>query len=77
MRVSIIYMGVNILTEKNTVDWIALLLVIIGGLNWGLIGLFNLDLVQLIFGSIEILQRIIYIVVGLAAVYLIYFATKK
>jgi uncharacterized membrane protein YuzA (DUF378 family) len=70
-------MGVIILTEKNTLDWITLVLVIIGGLNWGLVGLFNLDLVELIFGSIEIVQRIVYIVVGLAAVYLIYFATKK
>jgi uncharacterized membrane protein YuzA (DUF378 family) len=70
-------MGVIILTEKNTLDWITLVLVIIGGLNWGLVGLFNVDLVELIFGSIEIVQRIVYIVVGLAAVYLIYFATKK
>jgi uncharacterized membrane protein YuzA (DUF378 family) len=77
MRKNNLYGEVEILTEKNTADWIALLLVIIGGLNWGLVGLFNLDLVQLIFGSIEILQRIIYIVVGLSAVYLIYFATKK
>lgn len=72
-----LYYGGDILTEKNTVDWIALVLVIIGGLNWGLVGLFDLDLVELILGSIEILQRIVYIVVGLAAVYLIYFAMKK
>jgi uncharacterized membrane protein YuzA (DUF378 family) len=54
-----------------------LILVIVGGLNWGLVGLFGLDLVELIFGSIEILQRIVYILVGLAAVYMIYFATQK
>jgi uncharacterized membrane protein YuzA (DUF378 family) len=64
-------------TDKSVVDWIALVLVIIGGLNWGLVGLFNIDLVELILGSIPILQRIVYIVVGLAAIYLIYFATKK
>ena len=77
MRIKNYSMGVIILTEKNTLDWITLVLVIIGGLNWGLVGLFNVDLVELIFGSIEIVQRIVYIVVGLAAVYLIYFATKK
>ena len=65
------------MTEKSVIDWIALVLVIVGGLNWGLVGLLNVDLVELIFGSIPILQRIVYIVVGLAAIYLIYFATKK
>jgi uncharacterized membrane protein YuzA (DUF378 family) len=64
-------------TDKSVIDWIALVLVIVGGLNWGLVGLLNVDLVELIFGSIPILQRIVYIVVGLAAIYLIYFATKK
>lgn len=61
---------------KNALDWIALLLVIIGGLNWGLVGLFNLDLVAAIFGAGSIISRIIYILVGLAAVYMIYFATR-
>ena len=65
------------MTDKSVIDWIALVLVIVGGLNWGLVGLLNVDLVELIFGSIPILQRIVYIIVGLAAIYLIYFATKK
>lgn len=64
------------MAEKSTLDWIALLLVVIGGLNWGLVGLLELDLVQLIFGSIPILAKLIYILVGLAALYMIYFATK-
>lgn len=59
------------------IDWIALILVIIGGLNWGLIGLFNFNLVGLIFGEMTILSRIIYIVVGLASLYTIYFFAKK
>ncbi|MBN2477749.1 DUF378 domain-containing protein [Candidatus Micrarchaeota archaeon] len=63
--------------EMKTLDWIALALVIIGGLNWGLVGLLNMDLVQLLFGSIPILAQIIYILVGLSALYMIYFATKK
>jgi uncharacterized protein len=49
---------------------IALVLVIIGGINWGLVGLFNINLVQAIFGVI--LARLIFIVVGIAAGYMIY-----
>jgi len=63
--------------DKNVLDWITLVLVIIGGLNWGLVGAFNLDLVRLIFGAVPVLQNIVYILVGLSAIYMIYFATKK
>lgn len=63
--------------KMDTLDLIALALVIIGGLNWGLVGLLNLDLVQLIFGSVPILAQVVYIVVGLAALYMVYFAVKK
>jgi hypothetical protein len=65
------------MAEKNALDWIALVLVIVGGLNWGLVGLFSFDLVEAIFGSIPILQKIVYILVGLAAIYMIYFAVKE
>jgi uncharacterized membrane protein YuzA (DUF378 family) len=65
------------MAEKNTLDWIALVLVIIGGLNWGLVGLFQFDLVKAILGSIPVLQNIVYVLVGLAAAYLIYYAAKK
>lgn len=58
-------------------DWLSIVLVIIGGLNWGLVGAINIDLVQLIFGGYPTVARIIYILVGLAAVYMIYFAAKK
>jgi uncharacterized membrane protein YuzA (DUF378 family) len=50
-------------------DLITLILVIIGGINWGLIGLFQWNLVDAIFGFWDLLPRIIYILVGLAAVY--------
>jgi uncharacterized protein len=67
---------------KNILDWIALVLVIIGGLNWGLVGIGGLmgtpwNLVDMLFGSIPILANIVYILVGLAAIYIIYFALKK
>ncbi|WP_209621224.1 DUF378 domain-containing protein [Methanolobus bombayensis] len=65
------------MVEKTTLDWLALVLVIIGGLNWGLFGISqDLNLVALIFGY-SIIARVVYILVGLSAVYMIYFATKK
>ena len=64
------------MAEKSTMDWIALVLVIVGGLNWGLVGLFNFDLVQTIFGSIGWLATTVYVLVGLSALYLIYWCTR-
>lgn len=52
-------------------DNTALTLVIIGAVNWLLIGLFRFDLVTFLFGNMSWLSRIIYIVVGLAGLYLI------
>lgn len=55
----------------STLDVITLVLLIIGGLNWGLWGVFQYDLVAAIFGgSTEILSRIVYTLVGLAAIYI-------
>ena len=54
------------------IDKIALILAIIGGLNWGLIGIFKLDLVALLCGGqTGAVSRIIYVLVGLAAVWCI------
>lgn len=50
----------------KTLNLVTLLLTIIGGLNWGLMGLFNLDLVAAIFGSFA---RLVYVLVGLSALY--------
>ncbi len=55
------------------ISWI---LVIIGGINWLLIGLFNLNIVSMIFGE-SIIARIVYIIVGLGACYLIYAKFQK
>jgi len=62
--------------RMNTLDWIAYALVIIGGLNWGLVGLFEYNLVDAIFGIGSTMSRIIYVLVGLAALYLIFTASK-
>ncbi len=51
-------------------DRIALILAIIGGLNWGAIGLFGFDLVAFLFGGqLAVMSRIVYIVVALAALW--------
>lgn len=63
---------------KNTaLDAVALTLSIIGAVNWGLIGLFKFDLVAFLFGSMTLLSRIIYTIVGICSVYLISFYAKK
>lgn len=53
----------------KTLDIIAFALLVIGGLNWGLVGFFRFDLVAAIFGEMSTLARIVYALVGLAAVY--------
>ncbi len=47
------------------VQKIALVFTIIGAVNWGLIGLFDFNLVNMLFGEIEMLEKIIYIIVGI------------
>lgn len=54
------------------VNAIALILIIVGGINWGLVGLADFDLVAALFGDGSTLSRIVYILVGAAAVYGIY-----
>jgi uncharacterized membrane protein YuzA (DUF378 family) len=56
--------------KLNTLDMTAVLLVIVGGLNWGLVGLANLNLVDMILGAMPLLSRLVYVLVGLSAVYL-------
>ena len=56
--------------KLSVLDWIALILVLVGALNWGLVGVFNFDLVAAIFGDFSILSRLIYILVGVAAIYM-------
>ena len=51
------------------VNIVTLLLVIVGGLNWGLVGLFDFDLVATLFGEMSPLSRIVYILVGASALW--------
>ena len=69
----------NILLDKTctTITWrpyeladiVAAALLVIGGLNWGLVGAANFDLVATIFGEMSLLSRLVYVVVGVAALY--------
>ncbi len=61
----------------DAIDWLAFVLLIIGGLNWGLVGIFNLDLVAYLFGNLSIISRIVYTLVGISAIYAIYPLTTK
>jgi len=53
----------------KTLNIITAVLLVVGGLNWGLVGLLNFDLVAAIFGQLTVISRIVYIAVGLSAVY--------
>lgn len=57
----------------KALNGIALLLIIVGGLNWLLVGLFEWNLVHAIFGGVPVIENIVYVVVGIAAIYAISF----
>ena len=68
--------------KMTQLDWAAFVLVVVGALNWGLVGLGNFmganwNLVQLIFGGLPWLRDVVYLLVGLAAVYGIVKVYKK
>jgi len=56
----------------KTLKTISYILIIVGALNWGLVGFFKLDLVQFIFGEMTFLSRLIYSLVGLSGLYLVF-----
>lgn len=62
--------------RNKAFDCIVLTIVIIGAINWGLIGFFDFNLVAKIFGSMTWISRIIYALVGLGGLYLISFYTN-
>ena len=52
----------------KTVKLVALILLVVGGLNWGLVGLFNFDLVATLLGVMSVLARVVYTLVGISAI---------
>ena len=62
--------------KLNWLDIVVLVLVIVGGLNWGLVGLFDFDLVSQLLGMFKPADKVVYDLVGLAAIYLAIIAPK-
>ena len=63
--------------KMSAMEWVAYVLVVIGGLNWGLVGFFNYNLVDSVFGMESVVARIIYGAVGLAALWMIWMPMMK
>jgi hypothetical protein len=63
--------------KMNALDWIAFVLLVVGGINWGLIGIFEFDLIEAIFGELLIMSEVIYALIGISALYQIYSVLKK
>ena len=53
----------------KSLDVLIAILLVVGGLNWGLVGLFNFDLVATLLGQMSALSRVVYAVVGISAIY--------
>jgi uncharacterized membrane protein YuzA (DUF378 family) len=63
--------------QKGAIYWIALVLLIVGGLNWGLVGFFNFDLVAAIFSQGSVLSKIVYDLVGISAIFVLIAAVSN
>jgi len=56
----------------KTLDAIVIVLLVIGGLNWGLVGFFNFDFVATVFGQMSAMSRLVYCLIGVSALYQIF-----
>ena len=56
---------------SKTLDYIALIVVFIGAVNWGLIGFFRFDLIAFLLGNMSWVSRIVYALVGISGIYMI------
>ncbi|MEW7847812.1 DUF378 domain-containing protein [Massilia aurea] len=63
-------------SAMSALDYIAMALLIIGGLNWGMVGLFDVDMIGVLFEPGSTLTRVVYVLVGLAALYSVYTTAK-
>ncbi|MCE3606071.1 DUF378 domain-containing protein [Massilia sp. P8910] len=63
-------------THFSALDWAAMVLMIVGGINWGLVGAFEFDLVAALFGDRTTWSRLVYALVGIASLYGIYLLSK-
>lgn len=63
-------------THFSALDWVAMVLMIVGGINWGLVGAVEFDLVAALFGERSGWSRLVYALVGIASLYAIYLLSK-
>lgn len=64
------------MNKLNVLDWLAVVLVVVGGLNWGLVGLFGFDLVGTLLGDMSLFSKIVYVLVGAGAIYFAVISVK-
>jgi uncharacterized protein len=71
-------MSINITRSSSlsALDWAAMVLMVIGAINWGLVGALNVNLVSALFGEQTALTRVVYALVGLAGLYGVYLLAK-
>lgn len=60
----------------KALTWLSVIVLIVGGLNWLLVGAFHFDLVATLFGEMSALSRVVYVLVGLAAIYVAIFSRR-
>lgn len=63
--------------KMNGLEWVAWVLMVVGGLNWGLVGLFGVDAVVWVLGLDSVLSQVVYVLVGLSALFWIWKTFKK
>jgi uncharacterized membrane protein YuzA (DUF378 family) len=63
-------------SKLSVLDYIAMALLIIGGLNWAMVALFGIDVVATLFGVLSPATRLVYLLVGVAALYAIYLTSR-
>ena len=69
ITVTAVFSGKAISNKPRIIDKTALVLIIIGAVNWGLIGLFKFDLVAALFGNMSVISRIVYSLVGISGLW--------
>lgn len=63
--------------KMSTLDWTAWVLTTVGALNWGLVGVADLNIVESVLGSAPALVQVVYILVGLSGLYMVWVALGK
>jgi uncharacterized membrane protein YuzA (DUF378 family) len=66
-----------IMYKLSNLDKVSILLILIGAINWGLIGLFNVNLVYILFGSVLIIEKLIYILIGASSINMLLLMSKS